>query len=120
MLQSAVPSSWLHFLVPILFLLISYGTEANNKNVTGVGIIIDVSTRNRKEEKTAMQIAAQNYNSNSTTHKLALYIRDSLRVTSAEKLDNSDRLKKAINSHSMSLPWRHPYAYGDKARTKGT
>ena len=27
-------------------------------------------------------------------------------------LDNSNRLKKAINSHSMSLPWRHPYAYG--------
>ena len=71
MLQSAVPSSWLHFLVPILFLLISYGTEANNKNVTSVGIIIDVSTRNGKEEKTAMQIAAQNYNSNSMTHKLA-------------------------------------------------
>ena len=101
MLQSAVPSSWLHFLVPILFLLISYGTEANNKNVTGVGIIIDVSTYNGKEKKTAMQIATQNYNSNSMTHKLALYIRDSLRVTFASKLSLS--LSLFILSTSISV-----------------
>ena len=101
MLQSAVPSSWLHFLVPILFLLISYGTEANNKNVIGVGIIIDVSNRNGKEKKTAMQTAAQNYNSNSMTHKLALYIQDSLRVTFASKLSLS--LSPFILSTSISV-----------------
>ncbi len=78
--------SWLLFPVLIFFLLIvSYGPEAKYKNVTGVGLIIDVNTHIGKEEKTVMEIAATNYNTNSTTHKLSLYIQDSLRVTSAGK-----------------------------------
>ena len=80
--------SWLLFLVLIFFVLIVYyEPEAKHKNFTGVGLIIDVNTRIGKEEKTAMEIAATNYNTNSTTHKLSLYIQDSLRlrVTSAGK-----------------------------------
>ena len=81
-----VRRSWFLFPVLIFFLLIvSYEPEAKHKNVTGVGLIIDVNTRIGKEEKTAMEIAARNYNANSTTHKLSLYFQDSLRVTSAGK-----------------------------------
>ena len=81
---------WFLFPVLIFFLLIvSYGygaAEANNINVTGVGLIIDVNTRIGKEEKIAIEIAAQNYHTTSKTHKLSLYIKDStIRVTSAGK-----------------------------------
>ena len=80
-----VRRSWVLFSVLILFLLDSYGAEANNNNVTCVGLIIDVNTRIGKEEKIAMEIAAQTYNTSSKTQKLSLYIQDSLRVTSAGK-----------------------------------
>lgn len=84
---STVRRSWVYFSVLILFLLIdSYGAdEANNNNVTCVGLIIDVNTRIGKEERIAMEIAAQNYNTSSKTQKLSLYIQDSLRLTSAGK-----------------------------------
>ena len=86
---SAVPRSWILFpllLIFFLLIIVSYGAvEANNINVTGVGLIIDVNTRIGKEEKIAMEIAAQNYNTTSKTHKLSLYIHNSLRVTSAGK-----------------------------------
>lgn len=86
MVSSTVRRSWVLFSVLILFLLIdSYGAEANNNNVTCIGLIIDVNTRIGKEEKIAMEIAAQNYNTSSKTQKLSLYIQDSLRVTSAGK-----------------------------------
>jgi len=49
------------FSVLIFFLLaVFYGVEANNNKVTGIGVIIDVKTRIGKEEKTAMEVAAQN------------------------------------------------------------
>ena len=89
MVSSTVRRSWVLFSVLILFLLNvlidSYGAEANNNNVTCIGLIIDVNTRIGKEEKIAMEIAAQNYNTSSKTQKLSLYIQDSLRVTSAGK-----------------------------------
>ena len=59
--------------------------EVNNINVMGVGLIIDVNSRIGKEEKIAMEIAAENYNTTSKTHKLSLYIHNSLRITSAGK-----------------------------------
>ena len=80
---------WFLFPVLIFFLLIvsyDYGAAEANINVTGVGLIIDVNTRIGKEEKIAIEIAAQNYNTTSKTHKLSLYIKDStIRVTSAGK-----------------------------------
>lgn len=83
---SAVPRAWLL----IFFLLaVFHGdrAEANNKEVTGIGVIIDVKTRKGKEEKTAMEVAAQNYNnSNTKTHKVHLHFRDALRVASVGKL----------------------------------
>ena len=87
---SAVPRSWFLFPVLIFFLLIVYhGAEAININVTRVGLIIDADTRIGKEERIAMEIAAQNYNISSKTQKISLYIRDSLRATSAGKLSLS-------------------------------
>jgi hypothetical protein len=75
------------FSVLIFFLLaVFYGVEANNNKVTGIGVIIDVKTRIGKEEKTAMEVAAQNYNNTSKTHKVHLHFGDALRVASVGKL----------------------------------
>uniref|UniRef100_A0A7N2LR04 Glutamate receptor n=1 Tax=Quercus lobata TaxID=97700 RepID=A0A7N2LR04_QUELO len=96
-----VRRSWVLFSVLILFLLDSYGAEANNNNVTCVGLIIDVNTRIGKEEKIAMEIAAQTYNTSSKTQKLSLYIQDSLRVTSAvEEMIRENRVKVIIGMHT--------------------
>ncbi|GMY37617.1 glutamate receptor 2.7 [Fagus crenata] len=102
---SAVPRSWILFpllLIFFLLIIVSYGAvEANNINVTGVGLIIDVNTRIGKEEKIAMEIAAQNYNTTSKTHKLSLYIHNSLRVTSAaEEMIREKKVEVIIGMHT--------------------
>uniref|UniRef100_A0A2N9GF25 Glutamate receptor n=1 Tax=Fagus sylvatica TaxID=28930 RepID=A0A2N9GF25_FAGSY len=102
---SAVPRSWFLFPVLLIFFLliiVSYGAvEVNNINVTGVGLIIDVNTRIGKEEKIAMEIAAQNYNTTSKTHKLSLYIHNSLRVTSAaEEMIREKKVEVIIGMHT--------------------
>ncbi|KAG6691212.1 hypothetical protein I3842_10G054800 [Carya illinoinensis] len=64
--------AWLLFPVVLLFLLIvSDGAETKTK-VTGIGMIIDPNSRIGKEEKVAMEIAVQNYNNRSKTHKVSL------------------------------------------------
>ncbi|XP_062160687.1 glutamate receptor 2.9-like [Alnus glutinosa] len=90
------------FSVLIFFLLaVFYGVEANNNEVTGIGVIIDVKTRIGKEEKTAMEVAAQNYNNTSKTHKLLLYFGDALRVASvAEDLIREKKVKVIIGMHT--------------------
>ncbi|KAG7960042.1 hypothetical protein I3843_10G101600 [Carya illinoinensis] len=73
-------SAWLLFPLVLFFLLIiSDGAETKTK-VTRIGMIIDPNTRIGKEEKVAMEIAAQNYNNHSKTHKVSL---SQLSVTSA-------------------------------------
>uniref|UniRef100_A0A2N9I4L1 Glutamate receptor n=1 Tax=Fagus sylvatica TaxID=28930 RepID=A0A2N9I4L1_FAGSY len=71
---------FLLFPILIFFLLsLSNGDEAANttNEVTNIGAIIDVSSRIGKEEKIAMEIAAENFNNNhSKTHKLFLYFQD--------------------------------------------
>uniref|UniRef100_A0A2N9G5T9 Glutamate receptor n=1 Tax=Fagus sylvatica TaxID=28930 RepID=A0A2N9G5T9_FAGSY len=48
-----------------------------------------------------MEIAARNYNANSTTHKLSLYFQDSLRVTSAaEEMIREKKVKVIIGMHT--------------------
>ena len=77
------------FLFPVLFfflLIVFHGAEANNINVTRVGLIIDVNPRTGKEERIAMEIAAQNCNTSSKAHKLSLYMEDPFRVSSAGML----------------------------------
>ncbi|XP_075663617.1 glutamate receptor 2.4-like [Castanea sativa] len=68
------------FLILISFLLsLSRGDEAVNttNEVTNIGAIIDVSSRIGKEEKIAMEIAAENFNNHhSKSHKLSLHFQD--------------------------------------------
>ncbi|KAL3576156.1 hypothetical protein D5086_021439 [Populus alba] len=62
----------------ITFLLIlSNGVEAaaSTTKVTNIGAIIDGNSRTGKEEKTAMQIAVQNFNNISRNHKLSLHFK---------------------------------------------
>ncbi|KAJ6769927.1 IONOTROPIC GLUTAMATE RECEPTOR [Salix purpurea] len=63
----------------ITFLLIlSNGVEAaaSTNKVTNIGAIIDGTSRTAKEEKTAMEIAVQNFNSISRNHKLSLHFKN--------------------------------------------
>ncbi|KAB5534086.1 hypothetical protein DKX38_017172 [Salix brachista] len=63
----------------ITFLLIlSNGVEAaaSTNKVTNIGAIIDGNSRTGKEEKTAMEIAVQNFNSISRNHKLSLHFKN--------------------------------------------
>lgn len=66
------------FPILVLFLLLlPYGGDAGDtKIVTNIGAIIDVNSRIGREEKTAMQIYAENYNNHSKTHKLSLHFQD--------------------------------------------
>lgn len=72
-----------------VLLLISDGGQAANTitRVTNIGGIIDVTSRIGKEEKTAIEIAAENFNRYSKSNKLSLHFRDSgqdpLQVSSA-------------------------------------
>ncbi|KAB5534082.1 hypothetical protein DKX38_017168 [Salix brachista] len=63
----------------ITFLLIlSNGVEAaaSTNKVTNIGAIIDDNSRTGKEEKTAMEIAVQNFNNISRNHKLSLHFKN--------------------------------------------
>ncbi|KAM1571702.1 hypothetical protein ACFX10_036570 [Malus domestica] len=65
-------------LIVYLLIVISHGVGANNSsNVTNIGAIINANGRIGKEQKTAMEIAAENFNNHSKTHKLILHFRDS-------------------------------------------
>ena len=70
---------WFFFFLFISLLVFSYGEETTNDNkLTNIGAIIDVESRIGREEKTALEIAVQGFNSNdSNNHKLSLYIQDS-------------------------------------------
>ena len=68
------------FIIIVSFLLsLAHRDEAANttSEVTNIGAIIDVSSRIGKEEKTAMEIAAGNFNNHSKTdQKLFLHFQD--------------------------------------------
>ena len=52
-------------------------TEGVGVDVTNVGAIINVNSRIGKEQKAAMEIAAESFNDQSNTHELVLHFRDS-------------------------------------------
>lgn len=76
------------YLVISLFLFNGYQAEVTNEDskVISIGAIIDVNSRVGKEQRVAMDIAAQSFNNTSKTYKLALYFqettKDSFRATS--------------------------------------
>ncbi|KAG2668359.1 hypothetical protein I3760_15G156800 [Carya illinoinensis] len=105
---SAVPRPWpFFFFFPVVLVICCLlcasinGAEANNKTVMSMGIITDVNTRIGKEEKTAMEIAVQNYNTNSKSHQLSLHFRHALRVASAaEEMIRDQKVKVIIGMHA--------------------
>ncbi|XP_062162775.1 glutamate receptor 2.7-like [Alnus glutinosa] len=61
-----------------ILLLISHGGQATNTTiVTNIGGIIDVKSRIGKEQKIAIEIAAENFNRYSKSNKLSLHFQDS-------------------------------------------
>ncbi|KAB5560668.1 hypothetical protein DKX38_005625 [Salix brachista] len=90
--------------VLITFLpIFSNGVEAaiGTNKVTNIGAIIDVNSRIGKEEKTALEMAVQNFNLISTNHELSLHLRhpgeDPLQVAyAAEELIKEKKVKVII------------------------
>ncbi|KAB1221985.1 Glutamate receptor 2.7 [Morella rubra] len=97
-------------LISFLFIF-SHGAEAAiAKKIMNIGAIIDVDSRMGKEEKTAMEIAVWNFNSNSKTHKLSLHVRHPARVTSvAEELITEKNVKVLVGMH----PWQEAVLVAD-------
>lgn len=70
-------------LLPLLIIIIitfSDGAEADDENditVTNVGVIVNMNTRIGKEQETAMDVAAENFNNNSKNYSIVLHFRHS-------------------------------------------
>ncbi|CAK9177587.1 unnamed protein product [Ilex paraguariensis] len=61
-------------LIYLLLIFSNYWTFTSAQTeTTGIGAIIDDSSRIGKEVKTAMKVAAQNFNSSSVYHKVSLH-----------------------------------------------
>ncbi|PON57403.1 Ionotropic glutamate receptor [Trema orientale] len=67
-----------------------------------VGAIIDVNSRIGKEQRAAMEIAAQNFNNNSKNHELSLYFQDSRKeratssVSAAKQLIEEEKVEVIV------------------------
>lgn len=65
------------FSLPLLFsflLVLSHGSFTTAETVTvNIGVVIDADSRIGKEQKVAMEIAVENFNTTSTQHKLSLH-----------------------------------------------
>ncbi|KAL6133838.1 hypothetical protein ACLB2K_066071 [Fragaria x ananassa] len=67
-------------LLIIIIIIFSDGAEIvdeNNITVTNVGVIVNMNTRIGKEQETAMDVAAENFNNNSKNHSIVLHFRHS-------------------------------------------
>ncbi|KAH1066123.1 hypothetical protein J1N35_031110 [Gossypium stocksii] len=108
---------WLFFFVFICFpLVLSNGEETTNANkLIKIGAIIDIHSRTGREEKTALDIAVQSFNSNdSNNHKLSLHIQDSgrnplLAATVARKLIKEQEVEVIIGLET----WEEAVVVGD-------
>jgi len=84
----ALPTIWLSYLLVSFLLITCYQVEGNDgdSQVISIGAIIDVNSRIGKEQRVAMELAAQSYNTTSNNYKLALHFqqptRDQFRPTS--------------------------------------
>jgi len=63
--------------LPLIISLLLFQCLANSSQTTSVGVIIDVNSETGKQQKTAMQIAAQSFNNYSNTQTITLLFRDS-------------------------------------------
>ncbi|KAB1211904.1 Glutamate receptor 2.7 [Morella rubra] len=93
-------------LIYSLFILLSYGAKASYQNeVTNVGAIVVITSRIGKEEKTAMEIAAQKFNDSSKSRKVSLNFlasnMDPSKVASAaEELIEVKKMDAIVGMHS--------------------
>ncbi|CAL9015589.1 unnamed protein product [Prunus brigantina] len=96
-LRLLFPALIIYFLI-----ILSYGVGAqNSSNVTNVGAIINSNSRIGKEQKTAMEIAADTFNNRSKTHKLILHFRNSstdpfLAASAAEELIKEKKVEAIV------------------------
>ncbi|VVA36064.1 PREDICTED: glutamate receptor [Prunus dulcis] len=96
-LRLLFPALIIYFLI-----ILSYGVGAqNSSNVTNVGAIINGNSRIGKEQKTAMEIAAETFNNRSKTHKLILHFRNSstdpfLAASAAEELIKEKKVEAIV------------------------
>ncbi|KAM5588067.1 hypothetical protein ABKV19_006492 [Rosa sericea] len=95
-----VKTIWLlSSLLIYLFIILSNGVAAQNDiSVTNVGAIIDLTSRIGKEQKAAMEIAAESFNKKSNTHELILHFRNSsgepfLAASAAEELIKEEKVQ---------------------------
>lgn len=63
--------------LPLIISLLLLQCLANSSQNTSVGVIIDFNSVTGKQQRTAMQIATQNFNNYSNTHNLILFFKDS-------------------------------------------
>jgi len=73
--SSSVPNLLLWLTVIVSLLLLQ--CLANRSQTTSVGVVIDVNSETGKQQRTAMQIAAQSFNNYSNNHNIILLFRDS-------------------------------------------
>ncbi|XP_024024752.1 glutamate receptor 2.4-like [Morus notabilis] len=93
----SLPTRGFFFRILIFFLLkTSYGAQPayNNEKVTNIGAIVDITSRIGKEQKVAMEIAAQNFNNKSKNHKLSLYFQDS--ASSAKQMIEEKKIEMIV------------------------
>ncbi|XP_039686324.1 glutamate receptor 2.7-like [Medicago truncatula] len=97
---NSVPN--LLLLLPLIISLLQLQNLANSsQNTTSVGVIIDVNSERGKQQRTAMQIAAQSFNNYSNTQTITLLFCDSGRnplqsASTAEELITKEKVKVII------------------------
>ncbi|KAL6206665.1 hypothetical protein ACLB2K_023914 [Fragaria x ananassa] len=99
---------------------LSYAVEAQDeKSVTNIGAIIDVNSRIGKQQKAAMEVAAENFNNQSETHELKLLFRDSGRdpfiaAYAAEHLMKEEKVQVIIGMDT----WQEAVTVADVVKSK--
>ncbi|XP_045804228.1 glutamate receptor 2.7-like isoform X1 [Trifolium pratense] len=85
----------------IIMLLLFHCLAGSSQTTTSIGVIIDVNSETGKQQRTAMQIAAQSFNNYSNNQNIILFFRDSNRnplqaASDAEELITKEKVKVII------------------------